>query len=378
MANDITNYKCPRCTGPVHYNGATNRLECDFCDGSFTIEEMEALYGKAEQPEAAPVQQPQAEKEPEVVSEDMLDGSETWDVAFAGTDWGRESQNLQVISCSSCGAQLIRRATNVAAICPYCGNHQVDTAQLSGSKKPDLIIPFQLDKNAAIAALKKHYQGKRLLPKAFTEENHIQEIQGVYVPFWLFDAAVDVDATYKASRDIVRNTPQEVITDTDHFMVHRSGTVEFKMVPVDGASKMPDGYMDSIEPYDYSGMKPFSMSYLPGFLADKYDVAAEDSVKRADDRCRRSALDAVQRTVDGYNAVIPVEQNVRIRPGDVKYAMLPVWLLSTQYEDKNYLFAMNGQTGKIVGNLPVDNKKLLLWRLGAFVAATLALGWLFL
>lgn len=376
MAIDITNYKCPRCTGPVHYNGATNRLVCDFCDGSFTVEEMEALYGKLDQPIAEPAQQP--EKEPEVLTEEMLDGSGTWDVAFAGAEWGKESQQLQVMTCSSCGAELIREATNVAAICPYCGNSQVAAAELSGSKKPDLIIPFKLDKDAAIAALKKHYQGKRLLPREFTAENHIQEIQGVYVPFWLFDASVEVDATYKASRDMVHQTPTETITDTDHFIVQRSGTVDFKMVPVDGAGKMPDGYMDSIEPYDYSGLRPFAMSYLPGYLADKYDIAAEDCVKRADDRCRRSALDAVQRTVDGYNTVIPMEQNVQIHPGDVKYAMLPVWLLSTKYQDKNYLFAMNGQTGKIVGNLPVDTQKLWLWRLGAFAAATLALGWLFL
>ncbi len=79
-------------------------------------------------------------------------------------------------------------------------------------------------------------------------------------------------------------------------------------------------------------------------------------------------------TVVGYETCIPAQSNIRIHPGKVRYALLPVWLLSTQWNGKNFLFAMNGQTGKLIGDLPVDNKKRLLYS----VAATVALGWLFL
>ena len=252
---------------------------------------------------------------------------------------------------------------------PYCGNPSIIPGKLSGSKKPDLIIPFKVDKNAAVAALKKHYNHKPLLPKAFKAENHVQEIKGVYVPFWLFDAQVEGDMTFKTTRVHTRTTPKEYITETDHFLVHREGTLDFENVPVDGSSQMPDAHMDAIEPYDYNELKQFSLSYLPGFLADQYDVSKEECAKRANARCTASVEDALRNTVMGYSSCVTVSKDVTVNPGRVRYALMPVWMLSTKWKDKNFLFAMNGQTGKLIGDLPIDKGKLALYCLGSFVAA---------
>ncbi len=143
--------------------------------------------------------------------------------------------------------------------------------------------------------------------------------------------------------------------------MERAGNVAFQRIPVDGSTKMPDDHMDSIEPFDYSELKPFSKAYLPGFLADKYDQSAEESSKRADARCESSMLCALEKTVTGYATCVPVEKNVRLQRGKVHYALLPVWMLSTSWNGKNFLFAMNGQTGKLVGDLPVSKKKLAAW-----------------
>ena len=183
--------------------------------------------------------------------------------------------------------------------------------------------------------------------------------------------------TFNATRSHSHTTSDEIVTETDHFLVHRAGSLEFQKVPVDGASKMPDGHMDAIEPYDYSGLKPFSMSYLPGFLADKYDVSREDSSSRARQRCVSSTENALRDTVLGYSTCVTTGKRVNIHPGAVKYALLPVWLLSTQWQGKNFLFAMNGQTGKLIGDLPIDKKRLWAYIAGAFAAATVLLGWLF-
>ena len=248
---------------------------------------------------------------------------------------------------------------------------------LSGARKPDYIIPFAKTREDAVAALKKHYSHRPILPRSFMKDSHIQEVKGVYVPFWLFDARVEADMTFNATRSHSHTTSDEIITETDHYLVHRAGSLEFEKVPVDGASKMPDGHMDAIEPYDYSGLKPFSMSYLPGFLADKYDVSREDSSKRARERCASSTENALRETVLGYSTCVTTGKRVNIHPGDVKYALLPVWLLSTQWQGKNFLFAMNGQTGKLIGDLPIDKKRLWGYIAGAFAAATVLLGWLF-
>ena len=136
--------------------------------------------------------------------------------------------------------------------------------------------------------------------------------------------------------------------------------------------------MDAIEPYDYGGLKPFAMSYLPGFLAEKYDVSKDESSRRARVRCENSAENAVRNTVLGYETCVTARKNLRVKPGEVKYALMPVWLLSTQWQGKNFLFAMNGQTGKLIGDLPIDKKRLWAFIGGAFAVGTALLGWLFI
>ena len=168
------------------------------------------------------------------------------------------------------------------------------------------------------------------------------------------------------------STARENVTVTNHYDVRRAGTVRFERVPVDASSKMPDDHMDAIEPFDYKELKRFSTAYLPGFLADKYDVSVEDCHERADTRCEGSLVAALGDTVTGYDSCVPVSHDVKLCRGKVHYALLPVWLLSTKWQGKNYLFAMNGQTGKLVGDLPLD--KGLYWKHFAAITGLCMLG----
>lgn len=182
----------------------------------------------------------------------------------------------------------------------------------------------------------------------------MQEIKGVYVPFWMFDGEAEGWANYKASRSHTHREGDYEVTRTEHFDVYREGSLAFEKVPVDASSKMPDDHMDSIEPFDYKELKPFSTAYLPGFLADKYDVSVEDSQERVDSRCAGTLVDAMRDTVVGYDGCFVEDQDVKLKRGKVHYALLPVWMLTTKWKDKDYLFAMNGQTGKLVGDLPTS------------------------
>ena len=341
MATQITNYQCPSCTGPLHYSATSGKLECEYCGSGYHVEEIEALY--AEQNE-------RAEAAAQTAAE-----TETWD-----------AQNMRAYQCPSCGAELLCDLTTAATSCPYCGNPTVVPGQFADVKRPDYVIPFSVDKEAAVAALKQHYKGKILLPGTFAKESHLEEVKGVYVPFWLYDADADASVRFSATRSRVHTTPNERITTTEHYRVERAGTVCFEKVPVDGSTKMPDGHMDAIEPFDYGKMEPFSMAYLPGFLADKYDQDEEVCAQRVEGRCRNSAVAAMQSTVTGYTGCSVQQADVQIHQKNVSYALLPVWLLSTRWQDKNYLFAMNGQTGKLVGDLPVSKGRLALLFAGLF------------
>ena len=272
-----------------------------------------------------------------------------------------EAKNMRAYNCPSCGAQLISDANTAATRCPYCGNPTVVPAQFEGSLKPDYVIPFKLIKEDAVKELKNFYKGKPFLPKAFTESNHIEEIKGVYVPFWLYDGTVDAHLRGSATTSSSYETDDEIVTTTRHFRIERDETVEFQKVPADGSSKMPDDFMDSIEPFDYKDLVPFQMSYLPGYLADKYDVSIEEDAERVNQRIKNTTISLLEETVTGYQTYVSDKTNTTITPGTVHYAFLPVWLLSTQYQGKNYLFAMNGQTGKMIGDdLPIDKTKMIL------------------
>lgn len=356
MPTEITNYQCPACTGPLRYDGESGKLICDYCGSTYTPAEVEALFQADNQ--AATETHRQAEEKAKTQGE---------------TVWGPEAENLRAYNCPSCGAQLLCEATTAATRCPYCGNPTVIPGKLAGMLKPDYVIPFKLDKNAAISALRRHYQKKPLLPKAFTEENHVQEIQGVYVPFWLFDGEAQGEATFRATRSHVRRSGNTEITTTDHFNVRRGGSMSFSGVPADGSTKMPDSHMDAIEPFNYEELKPFSLSYLPGFLADRYDVDADTAYRRVKERMENTLLTGLQASAAGYHTCVPITRNAREKRTAVRYALLPVWMLHTRWQGKDYLFAMNGQTGKLVGDLPVSWGRFWAWFGGVFAGTAAVL-----
>lgn len=335
----LLEYKCPCCGGVIEFDSASQKMKCPYCDTEFEAETLKN-YDDVLQSE----------------TEDQMDWEST-----AGTEWNDgEADGMNVYMCKTCGGEIMTDGTTAATKCPYCDNPVVLGSKLAGDLKPDYVIPFKLDKKAAKEALKKHLSGKRLLPKVFKDENHIDEIKGVYVPFWLFDAHADANIRYRATKLRTWSDSDYIYTETSHYAAQRAGNISFENVPVDGSSQMPDDLMESIEPFDFSEAKDFQTAYLSGYLADRYDVSADDSVDRANSRVKKSTEDAFAATVEGYDSVIAENSSIQLNNGKSKYAMYPVWVLHTSWNGEKYLFAMNGQTGKFVGNLPVD--KNAYWR----------------
>ena len=356
MPTQVTNYQCPACTGPLHFAEDSGKLECEYCGASYDVAEIEALFAEKEK-KAAEAQRAAEEASKGQTASD--DDGETWDFSDMQEDWGTDGEGMRSYSCPSCGAELICDESTAATACPYCGNPTIVPGQFSGGWRPDYIIPFKQSKENAVEALKEHYRGKFFLPKAFKKENHVQEIQGIYVPFWMFDGEATGEARYDATRSRTYRSGDYDITETKYYHVYRAGHIAFEKVPVDASSKMPDNHMDSIEPYDYEKLKPFSTAYLPGFLADKFDVTVEQCRQRADQRCEGTLLSALDSTVKRYDSFTLKDSNVKLKRGKVHYALLPVWMLHTKWQGKDFLFAMNGQTGKIVGDLPINWLKVI-------------------
>lgn len=353
MPSQVTNYKCPACGGPLQFDSKEQKLKCDYCNSFYTTEDIEKLF---------------KEKNEEAVSvSESDDGTLTQEEAsYAGITFNsEEASHLKAYSCPSCGAQLICDENTAATRCPYCDNPTIVPAQFEGTLKPDYVIPFKKSKEDAINALNKFYNGKPFLPKEFINQNHIDEVKGIYVPFFLYDGNVDVDAVYHATQVNVFRHGDDEITETKHYNLIRKGRVNFERVPADASSKMKDDFMDAIEPFNYSDIVPFQLSYLPGYLADKYDVTSQENRHRVDLRMKNSTVDQVRRTTIGYSTATPMKEQLTLHPGKCSYAFLPVWILTTNWNGQIYQFAMNGQTGKIIGdNLPIDMKKAIFTFLG--------------
>ncbi len=281
-----------------------------------------------------------------------------------------ETDGMDVYICKSCGGEIIAESTEGTSKCPFCNNIVILKSRFAGELKPDYIIPFKLDKRTAKEGFKKHLLGKKLLPKTFKDETRINGIKGVYVPFWLFDADAKADARYRATRLFSWSDSNFIYTRTSFYSVTRSGEMHFEKIPVDGSSRMADDLMESIEPFDFSQAVDFQTAYLSGFFANKYDVDAEMSISRANDRLRDSASRELSGTVNGYATVTPEVMSIRAENGASHYALYPVWVMTTTWKNKNYIFAMNGQTGKFVGDLPMDKKAFWLWFSGVFGAVS--------
>ena len=346
----LQEYKCPCCGGAIAFDSTLQKMKCPYCDTEF---EMETLKGY------------DSELKNEV-PDDM-----SWDMS-GGAEWQEgEAEGLRSYVCKSCGGEIVGDENTAASACPFCGNPVVMMEQFAGVLKPDYVIPFKLDKKAAKAALQKHYGGKRLLPKVFKDQNHIDEVKGVYVPFWMFDAEADANIRYKATRARFWSDSNYDYTETSFFSVARGGTIGFEHVPVDGSSKMDDAFMESIEPFDYSRLTDFDMAYLTGFLADKYDVSSESGEERIRQRVNNALEDQLQTSLLGYATVLPTSRQLHVRNSRARYALLPVWILNTNYRGKIYTFAMNGQTGKMTGSFPVCPKRTAGWFAGICAGVTL-------
>lgn len=341
MSNTLVEYKCPCCCGAISFDSTLQKLVCPYCNTEFEVDAVKDFNEADEENKNA--------QEP------------SWDeYTGAGEEW-KQGEELNVYTCSSCAGEIVADDTTAATLCPYCGSPVIMTGKLSGSYRPDYVIPFKVDKEGAKKAFEGFMKKKPLLPNDFKTRHTTAKIEGVYVPFWLYDCDTDSQMRYRATRVHRWSDSRYIYTKTSHFLLTRAGTLTFERVPADGSSKMNDTYMEAIEPFDYSEMRSFDMPYLAGFTAEKYDVDAKAASSHANERIRKSTENEFASTTGGYATVTTQSANIKLLNGNTRYALLPVWMLNTSYKGKIYTFAMNGQTGKFVGELPISTKKCFGW-----------------
>lgn len=286
----------------------------------------------------------------------------------------KTSDEADKMICPSCGGEFAPEEFDSTVQCPYCDSYIILDDRVQGQYLPRYVLPFQMGKEVCKKSLREKFKRYTFAPVDFLSEMRLNGIKGIYVPFWFFN--------YK-TRDHFQGEGTKVkswvsgnnrYTETSYFNVVRDMDIDFEKIPADASVKMPDDVMDLMAPYDYGQLEEFKPEYLSGFFAEKYNMSAETIEPRAKQRMEKNAREIVRTTCKGYSSLKPIHEKVDIMGRTADYGLLPVWKYNYTYKGQNYPFYINGQNGKIVGNVPLSYGKLLAYSATLWISLMSILG----
>lgn len=349
---DTTVLKCPGCGSPLPYDASIGKWKCEACGSVYdAIQVMKMTQDSDKDTDTQKQRQNGTPTPPPNITNDVPG----MPPEYTNQSDYQPQPDLDLYRCKNCGAEMVADETTAATFCVYCGSTSILKSRLEGEFRPSRVVPFVKTKEDAVNAFKNLMHTENFVPNDFTKESNIEKITGVYIPFWLYSGTAQGHIRGKLHKVTTWRSGNYQYTKTDIYDVERAGSVAFTGIPADGAKKFDDDTMDSIEPFDLSKLVPFNYAYLSNFLAEKYDVSAEEDQERAAGRMRNTIYSHLHATING--ALIGEQQHVQENISNVEYVMLPVYMLNTFWQGKPYIFAMNGQTGKLVGDVPIDKGK---------------------
>lgn len=343
----VVSFKCPNCDGELIFDPATQKYKCEYCNSLFSQAELDAMKP--------------AESSEKVEAQMDFEQEPSGQMDFGQKPSGTVQEEAVRYTCPSCGAQIITGATTAATFCYYCHNPVVLGGRLEGKFLPNKVIPFDVTREAAEKGFLDYVGKKKFVPKAFFNKKQIESMTGVYFPYWLYDVELEGKLQGDARNIRVWRTGDIEYTETKHYAVEREGDVTLRNLTENALQKANARLASGVMPYDFSRMKDFHMGYLSGFMAERRDIEQAAVQNKMQCEMRESAEKLMRETVSGYNSVSVQNTSFRPKKENWSYVLFPVWTITYKGKDgKIYYYSMNGQTGKVCGELPVDHGKLAL------------------
>lgn len=294
---------------------------------------------------------------------------------------GIESENKEVSAnkteCVNCGAPLTIGEYNSTCKCEYCGSYIILDERVEGAYKPNLVLPFKLSMKQAVAKMKEEFKHRVFTPDSFLTESTLKDMKGMYVPFWMYDYKADCDYVGRGTKVRVWTSGNTEYTETSFYRIERNMTVDFDKIPVDASIEMQDDVMDLMEPFDYGQLEEFQEKFMSGFYGEMYNKSADELEDRAKQKAAKDTDSLLRESIAGYTTVTAEKNEKSIERNGLNYVLLPVWKYVYRYQEKDYEFYVNGQTGKIIGSTPTSKKKVLAYGGTVFAAVWLGLTILF-
>lgn len=333
----VENYKCKTCSAPAVFDIKLQKWRCDYCESTFEKEELESS----------------------LASDETIETEE-------GAD--NDSAQLNEYRCTACGAEILTEGNTAATFCIYCQNPSVIKSRFEGKFKPRYLIPFKI----TMADAKKMYLQwikKRIFaPSEFRIKGKVEKIRGLYAPYWLFNCHAAGYIEGEGRNSSSHTSGNYRITETKHYYIKRSGVSDYDKVPVDGSENLPDEIMQGIEPFNYNEICDFSMQYMSGYLAEKYDVDSEKAKGALYPRVQGFLRKTLEGSGARYGSTTISTTNVNLSDIKVAYAMFPIYILTNIYKGKKHRLMINGQTGKIYGEAPFSVMRCLVFTVVLFVS----------
>jgi len=260
-----------------------------------------------------------------------------------------DTMECNIYSCTACGAELSVNGVEASTFCAYCGQPTIVFSRVSQELKPKWIIPFKVKKEEAVEAIRARFRQGLFVPKE-VKNFEVEKVHGIYIPYWLFD-------TYYYDSQIIKGT----VGSGKHKstkLFKRVADCEFIKLTLDASSNLNDESSQRLEPFETEELKPFEVAYMSGYYADCFDQSNKD--------LRTVAIKRTKELFDGQMIASVNARDCKIEYSDPKfevrhtdYALFPAWFMTFRYMDKPYTMLVNGQTGKLVGTVPFDKKKVI-------------------
>ncbi len=279
-------------------------------------------------------------------------------------------QGGTLMQCVNCGAPLTIQEYTSASKCEHCGCYIVFNERIEGVYEPHMLLPFRINKKAAAQALDSEFSRRLFTPSDFLSAKSLESMEGIYVPFWMYDYRAFYDFAGEGIRVKRWTAGNTEYTETSYYEVIRKMDVDFDKIPVDASYAMEDGIMDLMEPYDYRQLQEFDPKYMSGFYGEVYNQGAEELEERAQTKSRSASEELLQESLRAYSNVRPVRKDLRLDKEGVHYALMPVWQYLYRYKGKTYQYHVNGQTGKVIGTTPVSMAKVVSYGISVFAVVT--------
>ena len=314
-------YKCKNCDGNMIYHVEERKLYCPYCNSLDT--------------------------------EKVIDGK-------------------NACICDSCGGELSVGQFDSVVKCLYCSQYVIYKQRVEGEYEPSRILPFKVGKEQAKTMIRLHYRDKRYVPKSFLNQANLEKMEGIYVPFWLFDFNVNVDFRGRGYRERVMASETAAEQTLSCYDVYRNFDASFRKIPADASYAMPDKIMDMLEPYDYGEIEHFNPKYMSGFLSEIYSDEAKNFESRVNAKVQKDINRVLAKHLSSFKTVTPIKKEITVEHKGAEYVLLPVWKYLYTYQGKEYEYYINGQSGKVIGKAPLSIGKAVACGSGIFLGVLLA------